>query len=531
MFVSHPLVKKNAIESRLYQEVIVGNSSKKNTLVVAPTALGKTIIAVLLAAHRLKNFDGKILMLSTTKPLVNQHAASFKSFLKVKEEEVQVFTGATPPKEREKMWGSAKIICATPQVIGNDLIANKYSIEDVSLVIFDEAHRTTGEYPYAFIAKRYMAVSKHPLVLALTASPGADEAKIKEVCKNLFIDNIEVRTEKDPDVEPYVKGTKVEWVKVDLPDSFAAIKKHLENALKDRLTTLKNMGFMKSKSVNISKKDLLALRGKLQSEISKRGGVPELYSGVSNVAACITIVHAIELLETQGVDTLNKYFKRVAKQSSKATRGLIRDTNFVRAIRLAESLGPDVQHPKLAELVKIIEKAPKNKRAIIFCQYRDSAQKIVDRLSEVKGVAPVRFVGQASKEKDKGLTQKKQLEILGSFRDGEYNVLVATSVAEEGLDIPKVDTVIFYEPIPSEIRTIQRRGRTGRSSAGRVVVLMTKKTRDEWYYWSGFRKEKKMRGVLESLKDEHYKPKIEAVQKERDLHSGRFTGAILHRPS
>lgn len=514
MFVSHPEVKKNTIESRLYQEVIVGNATKKNTLVVAPTALGKTVIAVLLAAHRLKNFDGKILMLSTTKPLVNQHAASFKKFLKVKEEDVQVFTGATPPKDRKKIWENATIICATPQVIGNDLIADKYSIEDVSLIIFDEAHRTTGEYPYAFIAKRYMETAKHPLVLALTASPGADEAKIKEVCKNLFIGNIEVRTEKDPDVRPYVKGTKIEWGKVDLPDSFVAIKKHLENALKERLATLKNMGFVKSKSVNISKKDLLTLRGKLQSEISKRGGVPELYSGVSNVAACIALVHAIELLETQGVDTLNKYFKRVQKQPTKASKSLMKDVNFMRAIRLTERLAPDVQHPKLAVLVDIIEKAPKNKRTIIFCQYRDSAQKIVDRLTEMKGVVPVRFVGQASKDKDKGLTQKKQLEILGGFREGIYNVLVATSVAEEGLDIPKVDLVIFYEPIPSEIRTIQRRGRTGRSSAGRVIVLMTKKTRDEWYYWSGFRKEKKMRGVLESLKDSHYKPKVDAVQKE-----------------
>jgi Fanconi anemia group M protein len=514
MFVSHPLIKKKSIESRLYQEVIVGNAVKKNTLVVAPTALGKTVIAVLLGAHRLKNLKGKILMLSTTKPLVNQHASSFKNFLEIPEGEVQVFTGATPPSEREKIWDTATIICATPQVIENDLIANRYSIKGVSLVIFDEAHRTTGEYPYAFIAERYIEKAKHPLILALTASPGADEARIKEVCKNLFIENIEVRTEKDPDVKPYVKGTTVEWVKVDLPDSFVAIKKHLENALKERLATLKNMGFTKSKNVNISKKDLLALRGKLQSEISKRGGVPELYSGVSNVAACITIVHAIELLETQGVDTLNKYFKRVQKQSSKATKGLLKDINFVRSLRLTERLSPDVQHPKLAVLVEIIEKAPKNKRTIIFCQYRDSAQKIVDRLSEMKDVVPVRFVGQASKDKDKGLTQKKQLEILQGFRDGGYNVLVATSVAEEGLDIPKVDLVIFYEPIPSEIRTIQRRGRTGRSSAGRVIILITKKTRDEWYYWSGFRKEKKMRGVLESLKDKHYKPKVEAVQKE-----------------
>jgi len=513
MFVSHPLIKENTIESRLYQEVIVGNAAKKNTLVVAPTALGKTVIAVLLAAHRLKNFKGRVLMISTTKPLVNQHASSFK-VLKIPEERVQVFTGNTPPDDRKEIWKNTAVICATPQVIENDLIADRYSIEDVSLVIFDEAHRTTGEYPYAFIAKRYMEAAKHPLILALTASPGADEARIREVCKNLFIENIEVRTETEQDVKPYVKRITIEWVKVDLPDSFVRIKTHLESALKDRLTTLKNMGFVRSKNVNISKKDLLVLRGKLQLEISKKGGVPELYSGVSNVAACITTVHAIELLETQGLDTLQKYFERLQKQSSKATRGLLKDANFTQAIGLTKRLSPEIQHPKLGALIDIMEKAPKGRRTIIFCQYRDSAQKIVDRLSEMKSITPVRFVGQASKDTDRGLSQKRQLEILQNFRDGVYNALVATSVAEEGLDIPKVDLVIFYEPIPSEIRTIQRRGRTGRSSAGRVIVLMTKKTRDEWFYWSGFRKEKKMREVLEALKDRHYKPKIEGIQKE-----------------
>lgn len=514
MFVSHPLIKKDVIESRLYQEVIVGNASKKNTLVVAPTALGKTVIAVLLAAHRLKNFKGRVLMIATTKPLVSQHASSFRKFLKIPEESIEVFTGNTPPNEREELWKRAKVICATPQVIGNDLISSRCSLEDVSLVIFDEAHRTTGEYPYAFIAKKYTEVAKHPLILALTASPGSEEARIREVCENLFIENLEVRTDKDPDVSPYVKGITVEWRKVDLPDSFVQVKKYLEGALKERLGTLKNLGFVKSKNVNVSKKDLLMLRGKLQLEISKKGGAPELYGGVSNVAACIIVVHAIELLETQGLGILQKYFERQKKQSSKAARGLLKDVNFMKAARLTNRLSPDVEHPKMGALIKIMEKAPKDRRTIIFCQYRDSAQKIVDSLSVLKDMNPVRFVGQASKDRDKGLSQKKQIEILNEFKEGIFNVLVATSVAEEGLDIPKVDLVIFYEPIPSEIRTIQRRGRTGRSRLGKVIILMTKKTRDEWFYWSGFKKEKKMREVLEVLKDRHYKPKIAKIQKE-----------------
>lgn len=509
MHVSHPLVRDGTIESRLYQEVIVGNASQENTLVVAPTALGKTVIAVLLAAHRLEKFpESRVLMISTTRPLVNQHAHSFRRFLNVPQEEVSVFTGHTPPQERGELWKSSKVVCATPQVIENDLISAKYSLRDVSLIVFDEAHRSTGDYPYTFIATRYIKEAENPLILGLTASPGGDEDRIAEVCENLFIKNIEVRTERDPDVRPYIKTTEVEWVKVDLPPAFEKIKRQLEDALKDRLQALKNLGLLRSSAPGISKKELLRLRAKLQANLSE-GGTPEAYAGLSNVAACINLAHALELLETQGLGTLQLYFERMQKGTSKAVKRLLRDMRVLRAMRLTEGLAEEMHHPKLDRLVEIVKNAPKKGRIMVFTQYRDSAQKIVEALEKIPGRRAVRFVGQASRDRDKGLSQRQQLAILEKFRSGEYNILVATSVAEEGLDIPKVDMVVFYEPIPSEIRSIQRRGRTGRSRAGKVIVLMTKKTRDESFYWSSFHREKKMREILDRIKNKYYRPSPE----------------------
>ncbi|MEE8358456.1 MAG: DEAD/DEAH box helicase [Candidatus Hydrothermarchaeales archaeon] len=526
MFVEHPLIKKDTVESRLYQEVIVGNAAKSNTLVVAPTALGKTVIAVLLAAHRLQTFpESKILMISTTRPLVNQHAESFKRFLVTDETGINVFTGHTPPDKRTEIWADSKVICATPQVIENDIISAKYSLEDVSLIIFDEAHRAVGDYPYAFIAKNYLRQAKYPLILALTASPGSDEEKIAEICENLFIDNIEVRSERDPDVKGYVKGIDLTWKKVTLPEPFMRVKKLLENALKDRLTTLKKMGFARSSRVEISKKDLLMVRGRLQSDLSTNTGDPDLLKGLSLVAACINVVHALELLETQGLETLVKYFDRMESQaktsgSTRAVKNLLKDWDFTRAIKMSRELSSEMHHPKLDVLVEIIKK--EKGKSMIFTQYRDSAQKIVETLGRLEGAKPIRFVGQANKEGDRGLSQKAQLDILQKFREGEYNILVATSVAEEGLDIPKVDLVIFYEPIPSEIRTIQRRGRTGRDRMGRVIVLMTKNTKDEGFYWSSFHKEKRMRDILERLKNKHYKPKIAVEQKDLDYFEKKY---------
>ncbi len=526
MFVEHPLIKKDTVESRLYQEVIVGNAAKSNTLVVAPTALGKTVIAVLLVAHRLQTFsESKILMISTTRPLVNQHAESFKRFLVTDETGINVFTGHTPPDKRTEIWANSKVVCATPQVIENDIISAKYSLEDVSVIIFDEAHRAVGDYPYAFIAKNYLRQAKSPLILALTASPGSDEEKIAEVCENLFIDNIEVRSERDPDVRGYVKGIDLHWKKVTLPEPFMRVKKLLENALKDRLTTLKKMGFTRSSRVEISKKDLLTVRGRLQSDLSTNTGDPDLLKGLSLVAACINVVHALELLETQGLETLVRYFDRMESQaktsgSTRAVKNLLKDWDFKRAIKMSRELSSEMHHPKLDVLVEIIKK--EKGKSMIFTQYRDSARKIVETLERLEGAKPIRFVGQANKEGDSGLSQKAQLDILQKFREGEYNILVATSVAEEGLDIPKVDLVIFYEPIPSEIRTIQRRGRTGRDRMGRVIVLMTKNTKDEGFYWSSFHKEKRMRDILERLKNKHYKPKIAVEQKDLDYFEKKY---------
>ena len=528
MFVEHPLIKKDTIESRLYQEVIVGNATNANTLVVAPTALGKTVIAALLAAHRLHLFpETRILMISTTRPLVNQHADSFKRFLKIEETGVNVFTGHTPPENRKNIWSESKVVCATPQVIENDIISARYSFKDVSLIIFDEAHRAVGAYPYSFIAKNYLKNSSFPLILGLTASPGSDEEKIAEVCEGLSIDNIEVRSEKDPDVKGYIKGIDLHWKEVILPRPFMNVKTLLDNSLKERLITLKKMGFTRSSSTEISKKNLLAIRGKLQSDLSKSSGDSDILKGLSLVAACINVTHASELLETQGLTPLVKYFDRMENQASssgstRAVKNLVKDWDFKRAMKLARELAPKMHHPKLDALVEIIEGEKKDSRTMIFTQYRDSAQKIVETLSGLENARPVRFVGQANKAGDAGLSQKKQLEILKQFKEGEYNVLVATSVAEEGLDIPNVDLVIFYEPIPSEIRTIQRRGRTGRSRAGRVIVLMAKKTKDEGFYWSSFHKERRMRGILERLKKSHYKPRIGVEQKHLDYFEKRY---------
>ena len=87
------------------------------------------------------------------------------------------------------------MILATPQVIKNDVIAGRYSLKDVTLLIVDECHRAVGNYAYVFLAQRYLGTADKPLLLAMTASPGGAQEKVQEVCANLGIAHIENRTE------------------------------------------------------------------------------------------------------------------------------------------------------------------------------------------------------------------------------------------------------------------------------------------------------------------------------------------------
>ncbi len=494
-------------EPRLYQQTIFASAFDKNTLVVLPTGLGKTAVAMLLTLKRLNDFpDSKVVFLAPTKPLVDQHFSSFIEHTTIPKSLMAVFTGSVSPKKRLEMWKQVRVVFSTPQGLENDVISGRISLKNVSLVIFDEAHRSVGNYSYTFIAKRYVSDADFPRILALTASPGSDVEKIKEVCKNLFIENVEVRTEDDPDVKPYVKEVVIDWIGVELSGKILELRNKLLGIYKSRIKKIKEMTDL-NVSERMSKKDLLTLQAELRARISAEKDYSDMVAS-SLLAQVMKVQYALELLETQGVSALKKYFDRFVQSAGssrvKAVKALMSDEEFTSAIALTTHLfNEGFEHPKLDKLCEIVQLDLKNKpdaKIIIFTQFRDSAVMIHKKLEKL-GVKAKIFVGQ-QKKLGTGLSQKEQKKMIEEFKNNTFNVLISTSVGEEGLDIPQVDKVIFYEAVPSAIRQIQRRGRTGRQSKGYVSILYTKKTRDEAYLWVARRKESRMKRTLLSLKKE-----------------------------
>ncbi len=496
-------------EPRLYQQTILATAAEKNTLVVLPTGMGKTNIFLMLAAQRLRSYpSSKILFIGPTKPLIEQYYAVFREHFEIDENEMSIFTGMVSPDKRAELWKKSKVVFSTPQGLENDIITNRINLEEVCLLGVDEAHRAVGDYAYVFVAKQFMKLSKYPRIIALTASPGSDMEKIQEVCRNLFIEDIEVRTDDDPDVKPYIQEMQIDWVKVELPRVFMDIQKFLMLFLKERFEKLKKWGVLRRHDLRyVTKSDLLQLQGELRGRISKGEKDFVVWNAISVLAEIMKVYHALELLETQGISALNKYFEKLIAESrttkTKAISSIMSDSNFKTAMIKSRILFEEkTEHPKLIELQNLVDsevqKNP-NMKIMIFNQYRDNALDIIEKLNKIGNVKASIFVGQ-QKKGETGLSQKEQKQMLDDFRNGLFNVLVATSIGEEGLDIPKVDLVVFYEPIPSAIRSIQRRGRTGRQEKGRVIILMVKGTRDEAYRWVAHHKEKKMHSNLLSIR-------------------------------
>jgi Fanconi anemia group M protein len=208
------------------------------------------------------------------------------------------------------------------------------------------------------------------------------------------------------------------------------------------------------------------------------------------------------------VEALRGYIARVESDEPRRTDKAFLNDRHTKAVTRFLKAHDEELHPKFSELARVLGESVVGKeraKAIVFAQYRDTVSTIVSDL-ERRGVAARRFVGQAARGAEKGMTQDEQRAALAAFERGAFQVLVASSVGEEGIDIPSVDLVVFFEAVPSEIRTIQRRGRAGRTAAGRVVVLIAAGTRDEKMAYAGLAREKKMRRLVQGMR----KPKAEA---------------------
>ena len=478
-YLEKKYVQKDSIEKRDYQVNLATQAIKENCIVVLPTGLGKTAIALHIIAEYLSKGTGGVLFLAPTRVLVNQHYEFLKNNLTL--DDIALITGEDTIQKRTKLWNNS-VICATPEIARNDFVRGIVTPDQFTLVIFDEVHRTVGDYAYSGIAQRFE--DSNARIVGMTATLPSEKEKATEILTRLKIASVAERTEESLDVKPYTQETHTEWINVELPDELKAIQTLLKLSLDQRYDALRENGIKLASQQSLSA--LLRIR-QFVLNTNRRSAKP--------LFTAIRIHYALTMLEVHGITPFLKFCDRAQAKKGIGVKDLFEvDPNFTRAIHLAkDAQSKGIEHSKIPKLKEILDSVPG--KALIFTSYRDSVDLIYNNLIEM-GVSAGILIGKAGTT---GLKQKKQIETVQKFRDGVFQVLVATRVGEEGLDIAEVNQVIFYDNVPSSIRFIQRRGRTGRKDTGKLVVLIAKNTIDETYYWIGKRKITASRGMGEKM--------------------------------
>lgn len=478
---------------RDYQFSIVKSGLFNNTLVALPTGLGKTFIAatIMLNFYRWTH-NAKIVFVAPTKPLVSQQVEACLSIAGIPRSKTTLLTGETPPVLREAEWETKRLFFMTPQTLMNDLSKGYADPKSIVLLVIDEAHRATGDYAYVKVAEFLRRFSKSFRVLALTATPGAKVESVQAVIDNLGISHTEIRTEESIDIRQYVHARKLDVVTLDPSDEIIRVQELFSKALKPFVDKLSQQNIYWGRDpMSLTTYGLLKAR-----EEWAKGAGRHVNQGLKFALGAIfgmlqTLAHSIKLLHFHGIKPF--YNNLVDFRSSVEDKGekgpklknqLLKDPNFQEMMNMIEKwlkLDGFVGHPKMTYLCDTLLNhfmdagQGSNTRAIVFNEYRDSAEEIVRALNAHKPmISAAVFVGQADSKRSEGMKQKQQIETIERFKNGGFNVLVATSIGEEGLDIGQVDLIVCYDASASPIRMLQRMGRTGRKRAGNVVLLLMK---------------------------------------------------------
>ncbi|KAG9242403.1 ATP-dependent DNA helicase-like protein mph1 [Calycina marina] len=495
----------NLGEIRKYQYSIVHNGLFNNLLVALPTGLGKTFIAatIMYNYYRWTN-DAHIVFVAPTKPLVAQQVDACFKIVGLPRSTTTMLTGEQAPAIRAEEWEKKRVFFMTPQTLINDLSTGIADPKKIVLLVVDEAHRATGEYAYNKVVQFVRRFNKSFRVLALTATPGATVEQVQEVIDGLEISKVEIRTEESIDIRPYTHKRNIDQILLDPSDEIMMVKELLTKALQPVVNTLCQQNAYWSKDpMAINSFGLMQARERwAKSDAGRKAshGVKGMLQAIFSVLQ--SVAHCIKLLNFHGIGPFHdsmKTFKESLEDGkpNKYKTQIVQHQDFkimMDRIRMWTANPDFVGHPKLTYLCdtvlnhfmdagdgKLGENCPpSNTRVIVFSEYRDSAEEIVRILNRHKPLIRASvFVGQADSKRSLGMNQEKQQETIKQFQKGIFNVIVATSIGEEGLDIGSVDLIVCYDASGSPIRMLQRMGRTGRKRVGNIVLLLMRGKEEE----------------------------------------------------
>ncbi|WVW80652.1 hypothetical protein I302_102638 [Kwoniella bestiolae CBS 10118] len=499
---------------RDYQYEIIKACFKDNCLVALPTGLGKTFVAGVVMLNFYRWFPtGKIVFLAPTKPLVNQQIEACQLSCGIPSKDAAVMTGSSvSQKERARLWEDRRVFYCTPQTLDNDLKKGSVDPRDIVLAVFDEAHKASGGYAYTTILAYITAHHPYFRVLALTATPGADVPRVQSVVDALHISRIEIREAEAPEIRKYMNEKRTEKHVVAMGEIIEGFRDRWAALMRPNVAKLVDKDILTERDLDCKRLRPFRLTAKrMEIARDRNSGLKWAFGSLTALEKMaramghllefsLGMFHTILVEIAGGTDASGK--KSNTKGSANSMRN---NTEFQKLLRDVEiemnmiRIGKDGRtkadkHPKMQRTLELLlahftqaeeeeqTLGQKNDtRAMVFCSFRECVLDVVDMLNQHSGLLrATKFVGQSQgkQEADKGFNQKEQKKTINEFKDGKYNILVSTSIGEEGLDIGEVDFVVIYDMPKQSIKLLQRVGRTGRKRDGKVHVLMSENRED-----------------------------------------------------
>ncbi|EPS97555.1 hypothetical protein FOMPIDRAFT_1166449 [Fomitopsis schrenkii] len=512
--------------TRSYQQELLEESLRANIIIALDTGSGKTHIAVLRIKHEVEREPRKISwFFAPTVALVEQQCDVIRKAIPVP---VCMISGASEPnqwKDRalwRRVLESHRIIASTPQVLLDALLHGYVHLgRDIGLLVFDEAHHAIAKHPYNMIMQQfYFSLDKRtrdsgsndcvrPMVLGLTASPiygGNPDAAFYKLEHSL--DSI-VRSSRmhREELAQYVHKPIFKHVLYDppryTPDTLPS-RNCFSLGIVVASLNIENDPFVRSLRAQLARvqqgtDEWLRLDQKLSKTVHKadtfthRGlrdflrAAEEICMELGEWAADWYVTKVIE----QGQRAANPYNNIMTSWQANEKSYLLE--NLEKVTLVAVPSDPDdirqMLSPKVEALVACLQaeeadfqRADETYSGLIFVTRRDSVialAEVLSRLPETSQLFRIGcLLGSSSSSKrhsfldvTREIVKDSQVNTLAEFRGGDKNLIVSTSVAEEGIDIQACGSVIRFDPPPNVVAWAQSRGRARRQRSSFIMML------------------------------------------------------------
>lgn len=444
-----------------------------NVGLIAKTAAGKTIMSLLnVLAKRYRT-----LFLTSRVDLATQHHEMLDK-ITGSVEEAATITGKISQKKRVWNNPATMVIFATPHVALREHAKGKLNLSEFDLIIFDEFHNASGNYPYVPLVQIAKQLPQPPKFLCLSASPADSAEKIDDLEKLFSIRHWHVADIATPQ-------NKHDFILVELTAALIEMDALFQKLFRKVDQDLRDAGWKiePEKFLTWSELELIARKNK------RRQGRPAYYKTLQFLTTYLKLNYAYVTAFTESYGTFLDYcFSKLENDRSRSGMSIISDPVFRRIIALAATHIDD--HPKEKKLLEVLQgESLLGKNALIFVWQKKTGEQLCQKLLNA-GLRAEIIAGGAGKN------TKKQKTAMENLRSGKLDYLIATSVIEEGLNVSEVNAVIQYSMPKTGISRKQRSGRTGRLDEGHILFLVLDHPLDRASYWAKAHSTKKIEALI-----------------------------------